>query len=447
MWVGYTSVAQPVLPDLAGNTDNGVVLLSWTCQFDGVKSIAVLRSADSTFNYSTVGYVKKLYRGVQAFADGHPMPGKNYYKLSIVFNSGLTWGSNHYGVYVDSGLLKNARRMPSNEALQIMIVTEQDEKTVKAAPPKVKKNQPPANRDNYTEVVKKEPETAPDPALPKPKLTLSRSEEDDLNISNYVETLAEEKRKKISVSYQDDPEAIDQHTYITTDNQITEIPSPEPKKKINITFDDKDDVAAFVESLPKSTDRKITISYTADSEGTNRSASAAGNKQPENSKKKISVTFKDGEEVYAYMEALPKLSNSKITISYLADAPTAPAKLTPIGINPVNEEKPGEEPPRPKISIRFKDEPVVNSYSDVKSKYVSSDPGTGHIRMFLPDDIAMHHYAVKFFDKENHMVLEVPKINTARIIIDKRNFQKKGTYKFTIKKDGLELETGYVTIY
>ena len=44
--------------------DKGVVLLSWTCQYTGVKAIAVQHSTDSIYNYKIIGYVKKLDKGI-----------------------------------------------------------------------------------------------------------------------------------------------------------------------------------------------------------------------------------------------------------------------------------------------------------------------------------------------------------------------------------------------
>ncbi len=121
----YTSAqAQPLLPDMAGISDRGVNFLTWTCQYDGIKSIAVQRSADSTMNFATVGYVKNLKKGVQVFADGHPLPGNNYYQLFIVFNSDLSWTGNHIKLYVDSTLIKNRRiKLPSNDSLQRYLTT------------------------------------------------------------------------------------------------------------------------------------------------------------------------------------------------------------------------------------------------------------------------------------------------------------------------------------
>ena len=59
---------------MIGATDKGINILSWTCQYNGIKSIAVQRSTDSVYNYATVGYVKKLKKGPQAYIDEHPDP-------------------------------------------------------------------------------------------------------------------------------------------------------------------------------------------------------------------------------------------------------------------------------------------------------------------------------------------------------------------------------------
>lgn len=114
----YTSDAQPLLPDVAGMTEKGINILSWQCQYDGIKSIAVQRSGDSVFNYVTIGYIKKLKKGPQAFIDGHPNPGNNWYRLYIVFNSDLTWYSNRTNLWVDSVTIANKGVLPPNDSLQ-----------------------------------------------------------------------------------------------------------------------------------------------------------------------------------------------------------------------------------------------------------------------------------------------------------------------------------------
>lgn len=108
----------PVLPDIIAATDKGVNVISWTCQYDGIKSIAVQRSSDSVFNYTTVGYVKNLKKGTQAFIDGHPNAGSNWYRLYIAFSSDLTWYSNNIKVSIDSATLLEKGVIPPNDSLQ-----------------------------------------------------------------------------------------------------------------------------------------------------------------------------------------------------------------------------------------------------------------------------------------------------------------------------------------
>ena len=88
------STAQSVLPTIDAVADSGLVTLRWVCQYDGVKSITVKRSTDSNANFSIIGHVKDVTKGAQHYTDFAPMVGVGYYKLSIVFNSGLSWSSN-----------------------------------------------------------------------------------------------------------------------------------------------------------------------------------------------------------------------------------------------------------------------------------------------------------------------------------------------------------------
>ena len=112
------AIAQPALPDIIGVSQNGMNILSWTSQYDGVKSIAVQRSVDSVYNFASIGYVKNIAKGTQAFIDGHPNPGKNWYRLYIVFNSDLTWYSNRVKIMVDSADLLKNRVVISYDSLQ-----------------------------------------------------------------------------------------------------------------------------------------------------------------------------------------------------------------------------------------------------------------------------------------------------------------------------------------
>jgi len=268
--MGTAAYAQPMLPAITGATDKGVNIITWTSQFDGLKSIAVQRSADSTFNYATVGYVKNLKKGIQAFADGHPLPGNNWYQLYLIFNSGLTWTSDRLKIFVDSNTLEKQKVvLPPNDSLQKFIVSSAEGNTV--------------------------------------------------------------------TSYN--------------------------KNRIVVTLDTATNKKG-IDSMVKGTSQAVANS------------------------------------------GKPKA----ITISLEADA--------------------GEMDP----------------YQYVKSQYIFTNPLTGHVNVEIPN-AQKHHYSIRFLNQQNKEVLDVPHIPESTIIIDKRNFQQKGIYKFLLKKDNTILETGYITIY
>jgi hypothetical protein len=299
----FNGVAQPALPNITGSAERGVVILTWNCQFDGIKTISVLRSTDSVSNYTTIGNVKNVYKGIQVFVDGHPGAGKNFYKLAIRFNSGLTWGSNHYGIYVPDSLLRtSAMPLPANDSIQQFIVTKQEPKRVTQIAPTT------------------EPKTE--------SAALN-------NISGKNGT-----------------------------SQILQTDKP---------------ALCDTQSL-----RRPTISVSFDT-GTSR----------------------------ANVNTLPE--SSKVVA------------------------------PRQKITISF-DDTYENSATLIRSRFIFVDPVSGHVNMTLPDDVHTHHYSVKFYDQKNKMIVDVPRINAPAIIIDKRNFQRKGNYKFILRKDVTELEEGYINV-
>ncbi len=225
----------PLLPSIAVGTEQAINFLTWNCQYDGIKSIAVQRSGDSIYNYLTIGYVRKTKQGIQSYIDGHPLPGKNFYRLYIAFNSDLTWYSNRVRVNVDSNtLLMQSMVLPPNDSLQKYI----------------------SNTDG--------------------------------------------------------------------DNPLKEI-----------------------------------------------------------------------------------IGKMSFTTSYEADP---------------------------------------NAFSYIKSQYIFTNPLTGHVNMELPD-VKSQRYNVKFYDQKEREILDVPRVTASPAIIDKRNFQKKGIYKFVLRRNTTMLETGYITIY
>lgn len=249
-----SSKAQPLLPDIVCGTENGVNILSWTSQFDGLKSIAVQRSADSMYNFSTVGYVKNLKKGPQGFIDGHPTAGSNWYKLYIVFNSDLVWYSNACKVMVDSAALLNKAVLPPNDSLQ--------------------------------------------------KLTSK--------IQVHIDTTIEAKKVRVGGTN------VFKDTFVQTVNASIKLGVPEPE--------------------------------------------------------------------------------------------------------------------------------ASDAYSYIKSRYVFTNPFTGHINIEIPD-FAKHKYQLIFYNQQNRKIFDIARITENVLIVDKRNFQKKGIFIFELLRDGERYELGYVTIY
>lgn len=267
LFLSVAGFAQPMLPDLTCVTQNGINVITWNCQYDGIKSIAVQRSSDSSFNYITIGYVRQTQKGVQFYLDGHPYPGKNWYRLKIIFGSDLSWTSNRIKVNVDSSQIKQGSVLPSNDSLQILAS----------------------------------------------KLQVKRVVVDTVN------------------------------------------------GKIN-------------------TKSVITTTVTQ-----NLSDSA-------------------------------RFANGTL------------------------------RPAAPVISLEIPDIDNVNAYTYIKSQYVFTNPFTGHVSIEIPDAKGAK-YTLDFFNAKDEKVIEIPRIDEPVIILDKRNFQRVGVYRFELYKAKQKLETGYITIY
>jgi len=92
----------PQLPAMQIVTGHAKNILSWTSQYDGIKSIAIQRSSDSIINFVTIGVLATPKKGIQTYTDLRPLIGKNSYRLSILFAGDVVWFSNIYKVIMDS---------------------------------------------------------------------------------------------------------------------------------------------------------------------------------------------------------------------------------------------------------------------------------------------------------------------------------------------------------
>lgn len=109
--------AQPTLPNIMCVREGGTVRLLWSCQYDGVKAIVVNRSYDSLKNYSQIGTVGDVKKGIQSFVDERPLAGRSYYKVIVVFRSGLNWSSNHCVLTMNGSAVNDTAGEKQGEAV------------------------------------------------------------------------------------------------------------------------------------------------------------------------------------------------------------------------------------------------------------------------------------------------------------------------------------------
>ncbi|WP_157962882.1 hypothetical protein [Chitinophaga deserti] len=77
----------PVLPDFSALIKTGKIQLDWISGFPNAVQIGVQRSLDSVLNFTTIGYATNPATQRNAYLDNKPLPGKNYYRLFILFKN------------------------------------------------------------------------------------------------------------------------------------------------------------------------------------------------------------------------------------------------------------------------------------------------------------------------------------------------------------------------
>jgi hypothetical protein len=80
------------------------------------------------------------------------------------------------------------------------------------------------------------------------------------------------------------------------------------------------------------------------------------------------------------------------------------------------------------------------------STKIYTNPYTGHIMINL-EDARQKRYALKFYNPRKEEVLYISRIKKKHIVLDKYNFNAKGTYSFKLMESDEIKETGYITIY
>jgi hypothetical protein len=78
--------------------------------------------------------------------------------------------------------------------------------------------------------------------------------------------------------------------------------------------------------------------------------------------------------------------------------------------------------------------------------HVGVQKNTGHVFVKLSASVNREKHSIDFYDKQGDKVVSIADIRVDYVLIEKRNFQHRGVYKFVLKRDGSELESGYITV-
>ncbi len=78
--------------------------------------------------------------------------------------------------------------------------------------------------------------------------------------------------------------------------------------------------------------------------------------------------------------------------------------------------------------------------------HVGVQKNTGHVFVKLSPTVNSERYSVDFYDMKGFTLLSIADLRVDYVLIEKRNFQHRGAYKFVLKREGSELESGYITV-
>lgn len=118
-FLAYQSYGQPTLPEIHIQKEQGTNILSWINPYTkGIKAVEIERAASEHGEFILVGKINHLDKALQTFVDAHPVLGKNYYRVKVIFNSNVEWMSNIVAYNIDSLDKKNAQTLPSTDSIQ-----------------------------------------------------------------------------------------------------------------------------------------------------------------------------------------------------------------------------------------------------------------------------------------------------------------------------------------
>lgn len=97
-------------------------------------------------------------------------------------------------------------------------------------------------------------------------------------------------------------------------------------------------------------------------------------------------------------------------------------------------------------NLKFQDDTSTVPDVYIKSQYIYLDSNSKNIRLNLPTDYKTVNYSLKIFNKSNVLIFLVSHLREPQIIVDKRNFKRKGTFKFILRRNYIEFERAFITI-
>lgn len=80
------------------------------------------------------------------------------------------------------------------------------------------------------------------------------------------------------------------------------------------------------------------------------------------------------------------------------------------------------------------------------SARIYTNATTKHIHINLEDALSKK-YSIRFFDPSKNEILRISRVIKTKLILDKNNFNSKGTYSFQLFDGSILTETGYITVY
>jgi hypothetical protein len=119
--ISASAAAFAQLPKIEVVHASGKNVISWINTYQGLESIDIQRSTDSTKGFITIGNLKKPAKGANSWSDPMPVAGKSFYQLIINFNPEVNWPSNRKSIVLDSATLAIGKNLTIEKAKEAAV--------------------------------------------------------------------------------------------------------------------------------------------------------------------------------------------------------------------------------------------------------------------------------------------------------------------------------------